>query len=441
MYTISRLNSPSDDGSVEVVDHPEAVGPAAEFADDQSSLCSDKLEDGIKSVLDSIKKRSITILLIGETGCGKTAFLSLILNLFQGKGPLELEDLNDGKAESGLSSTQSQTTTATLYSITTSEGNKIRILDTPGLADTRGIEQDNIHKAEINKAIKEFVETIDAVMIMANGTVERLTPSTDYTLNVISSMFPRSILDNIGFIFTNSDPATWNFNLEGLQPELQESQFWLIQNPLAMTKNLRRNGSRFRNPKQIAKTELQLRTCYQDTVETLNEWLVWLDERQVQPTTEIDRLYHMSITIESHIEMAIAHITRLSEQRIEYEKIARNLEKSTAQAAKALKAFERQQAALVWGRKTTTSYNTICLHAGCFKNCHVKCRQVFGNWNCQIFSWYGFFSKPDTKCSECGHKRDDHGHYQQLHDQQPDKDPKIKQAHQGPVACMILNYI
>lgn len=163
--------------------------------------------------------------------------MSLLVNLFQGNGPLELTERNDPKKETGLSLTQSQTAQPTLYTVTTTDGTKIQILDTPGLADTRGIDQDNKHKAAINAAIKNHITTIDAVLIMANGSVERLGAATDYTLNIITSMFPYSIIGNIGFIFTNSDPLTCNFQMESLQKELRGSPRWLIQNPIALLKN------------------------------------------------------------------------------------------------------------------------------------------------------------------------------------------------------------
>lgn len=248
--------------------------------------------------------------------------MSLLLNLFEGNGPFELQEKHKTSRESGLSKTQSQTTKATLYTIKTSYGAKIKILDTPGLADTRGISQDNKHKEEINKAIKELVTSIDAVIIMANGTVQRLGAATDYTLDVITSMFPYSIADNIGFIFTNSDPLTWNFQMKGLRPELKRARHWLIQNPLALSKNYQAQTKHGQIPEAMKKKwHRNLENTYEDTIETLNEWLKWLDECRVQPTKAINDLYQKSVGIESYIEAALSSLTRSSEQRQKWEKI------------------------------------------------------------------------------------------------------------------------
>lgn len=272
------------------------------------------------------KKKVVTILLIGETGTGKTSFMSLLLNLLQGNGPFELEEKHDTTKESGLSKTQSQTTEAALYITTTSDGVEIQILDTPGLADTRGIDQDNKHKAEINSAIKELVTSIDAVLIMANGTIERLGAATSYTLSVITSMFPRPIINNIGFIFTNSDPLTWNFQMDKLQPELRNAQCWLIQNPLALSKNYETQAKRGGPDAVMKKWRRTLTTCYEDTVETLNEWLEWLDERDVQPTKGINDLYQKLVSIESYLEAKLSALTRSHERRRTWESLKFDLE-------------------------------------------------------------------------------------------------------------------
>ncbi|KAG8711953.1 hypothetical protein FRC08_015215 [Ceratobasidium sp. 394] len=374
--------------------------------------------------LQPTNKATFTILLIGETGSGKTSFMSLLANLLRGNGPFELQDYHDMSKESGLSKTQSQTTKATLYEITSADGTKFHILDTPGLADTRGIEQDRIHKEEINNAIQEFVSSIDAVVIMANGTVERLTVVTDYTLNIICSMFPRTIMDNIGFIFTNCDPLTFNFDHESLQPELRESPAWVIQNPLAMLKNYNapKVNKRF-SANQIQKQMDQLNAGYDETVETLNEWLAWLDSRQVQTTIEIDRLYRISTDIESNIESALATITRLSEQREQYQRIRSGLH-DAKKAKRALKDLEEREEALVWDRETTDEPNTICIAPGCYSNCHAPCNMrliddytSLGRW-CAVFKTYRplpVWDGASAICNVCQHRSVYHRHYRQIH--------------------------
>ncbi|ELU38679.1 AIG1 domain-containing protein [Rhizoctonia solani AG-1 IA] len=179
-------------------------------------------------------KNSITIVMVGETGCGKTAFMSLLQNLFQGRSALELEDLHDKTTDSNLKKSCSQTEKAKLYELKTPGGEfTIRMLDTPGLGDSRGLDQDKVNQKEITNAISQL-GTIDAVVIMSNGTTERLGPVTAYALQTLVTIFPRDILENIGFIYTHTRPLSFNFQPDSLPPELKKSPYWLVENPLAL---------------------------------------------------------------------------------------------------------------------------------------------------------------------------------------------------------------
>jgi hypothetical protein len=77
-----------------------------------------------------------------------------------------------------------------------------RILDKPGLADTHGIEQDELHKESIATAIEKHIDSVTVVLILANGTAQRLTVSIDYALSTLAAMFPNSLAGNIAFVFT-----------------------------------------------------------------------------------------------------------------------------------------------------------------------------------------------------------------------------------------------
>lgn len=377
------------------------------------------------SALDALRRKTtINVLLIGETGTGKTAFMSLLVNLFQGRGPLNLEDMHDKGAESGLSKNQSQTTKATLYTVTTSDGRKINILDTPGLADTRGIDQDNVHKAEINRAIREHITTVDAVLIMANGSLQRLGAATDYTLSALTSMFPRSIIENIGFIFTHSDSGALNFQRESLPEELRKSKYWAIQNPLGRLNSYNQMNECDQPP---ANTHLRkLKGEYEDSVETLNEWLKWLDERPTTPTNEIHELYERFHDIESKIEASLASITRLSEQRKKWVEAVTTLGNSKDHKAR-IEALVNQQRAPVWYRQPSESYNTICIAADCYSNCHTPCNWIYVTSPWLLRYLCSAFPYLSNTCRVCNHEADQHRRYKYINVSKPGElDEKTK---------------
>ncbi|KAF8604810.1 hypothetical protein BDV93DRAFT_605735 [Ceratobasidium sp. AG-I] len=343
-----------------------------------------------RSALGPLKKDVVTILLIGETGSGKTSLMSLLVNLFQGNGPFELTDQHDPTKESGLSQAHSQTTGVKLYTVTTADGTTVQILDTPGLADTNGIDKDDEHKAKINNGIRDFIESIDAVLIVANGTVPRLGAATNYTLSVISSIFPYSIIDNICFVFTNSDLCSLNFQMDDLQPELRGSKWWAIQNPLPLHKSYKTKVEN-RAPACVLETwSNKLKGRYQETVQTLNGWLAWLDERKVQPTKDINDLYQTSIRIESHIEAALSALTRLHEDRQRWKQIESDLKDAETRKG-ALENLAAQATEPYWDRQASERPNTICIAADCYQNCHAPCGCVFLNNSAVLGMWCSAF--------------------------------------------------
>lgn len=184
---------------------------------------------------------------VGETGKGKTNFFSLLANILKGNNPSNYGLYHLRGNEAGGDTNQSQTNSAQLYKLTSRNGVVVRILDTPGLANTRGLERDDEHKASIARAIEEAIPFVNAVIILANSTEERLGAATDYALTMLSSIFPNTLADNIGIVFTNvASRISLNFQQNSLPPALRpkpgreiNNQF-LLDNPLALWKKLNR---------------------------------------------------------------------------------------------------------------------------------------------------------------------------------------------------------
>ncbi len=103
------------------------------------------------------KKDSLTILLIGETGVGKTAFMDLLANVCAGRVMEDFKAEHKKDNEAGGSGSGSQTNKPKLYHITCANGYMVHVLDTPGLADTRGTDFDDAHKAAIAETIKDQI--------------------------------------------------------------------------------------------------------------------------------------------------------------------------------------------------------------------------------------------------------------------------------------------
>lgn len=410
--------------------------PGSPTARPESPLhVDDQYETALQPTLDPLKKREITILLTGETGTGKTTFMSLLANVCANRTVLEFVPEHSPENDSKLDASQSQTKAAMLYEMERYDGVLLRVLDTPGLCDTRGIDQDSLHKASIASAIRDHVTRLDAIIIMANGTNERLTVPTDYALNTLSAMFPASIAQNIGFLFTMVDnPLTWNFQPTSLPPCLHNAELWAIQNPLALVVKYREQQTLGRVTGKKAKVfEKILDDSYKTALDTLNAMFTWLDERVACPTTEIYDLYSKTIGIEAAITDVIARLHQTERQRDELENLRIQLEKSR-QTMKINEKYEKLMRREMHVQKDTPDrHTTQCTVADCYTNCHQSCslsflldpaqigrdcdafRRARKSRTRSLFSNRRDLSVEENalslRCDECNHEARDHRHF------------------------------
>jgi len=231
-----------------------------------------------------------TILLVGETGTGKTSLLSLFANILAGRRHGHYTLVHDQANEAGGGEEQSQTQVAKLYKFRSKNGIKLRILDTPGLGDTRGIEQDEEHKKTIARAIEKSIPLVTAVVILANGTVPRLNVSTEYALGSLSSMFGGTLTQSIAILFTNvQDQLARNFREDSLPEVLRGSNyhpFW-INNPVALWKKYQTMRSA-----GTADNEMEdvIRKSHERGVAELVRFFDWLDSLEPQSTRDISNM-------------------------------------------------------------------------------------------------------------------------------------------------------
>jgi len=122
------------------------------------------------------------ILLIGETGSGKSTLINYFCNYFH-QGDLNHLQIaipykQSPQNEYNLSNTaQTKTNTCTQYMFTDRMTEKQYLLvDTPGLSDTRGSEQNKMNMDQIIDTITKL-GNLSTIIIVVNGSISRLTTS------------------------------------------------------------------------------------------------------------------------------------------------------------------------------------------------------------------------------------------------------------------------
>ncbi|KAF8634785.1 hypothetical protein AX17_004108 [Amanita inopinata Kibby_2008] len=139
-------------------------------------------------------------------------------------------------------------------------------------------------------------------------------------------MFPRSLADNIGILFTNvTTPLSWNFDQGSLLEALRNrrNQF-LLDNPLAMWKKyLELESQQSFDEDDLLELEEGIDKGYAKAL------IDWLDGLSRQPTNDILDLYKKSQDTEHQITNALSRMSQLAEKKKDLKKKKRsNLRKA-----------------------------------------------------------------------------------------------------------------
>ncbi|CAF1987033.1 unnamed protein product [Rotaria magnacalcarata] len=176
---------------------------------------------------------TIKILLLGETGVGKSTFINAFANyhkyntlaIAESSEPVVLMpvsfvittgndfaehivqfgDINDSHDEDFHHAGQSVTQHCKSYTfdINHSDGKKLCIIDTPGFYDTRGVEQDDYNMQHILDYIKD-VNCVDFICVLFKPNDTRLSIFYRSCFTQLLSVLHRNSVNNIIFCFTNS---------------------------------------------------------------------------------------------------------------------------------------------------------------------------------------------------------------------------------------------
>ena len=171
---------------------------------------------------DIEESRAISLLVVGQTGSGKTTLLNAFINALMDieitddfRYKIIIENFNHSQAFSMTDSVNN------IYNIKP-QGDlpPIKIIDTPGFGNTRGIAQDKIIRYQIVDTFKERLNTINAICFVAKSSNARLTANQRYIFTSILDLFGKDVQENSVAMLTFCDEKE-----PQIVPALKESIF------------------------------------------------------------------------------------------------------------------------------------------------------------------------------------------------------------------------
>ena len=195
----------------------------------QIHISSDSLTVARSSASMELLYKDMNILLLGETGVGKSTWINGFANFLTYPTLKEAEtdglicliptsfkhiddnyvendivvgsDINENALADGQSCTQIPKSYVFLH-----EDVRVRLIDTPGIGDTRGIEKDK----ENFKNILSYIATLDklhGICILLKPGQARLTVMVEYCIKELLINLHKSACNNIAVCFTNTRGA------------------------------------------------------------------------------------------------------------------------------------------------------------------------------------------------------------------------------------------
>lgn len=203
------------------------------MSSDESDITDNLVKLGIEDYQNDHKV--INILLLGETGVGKSTFINSVANYItykyfdlaeknklivlvpsiftvQDKDNFDQHIKITGKNDSNeyLETGESATQDVKIYSFPIWK-NKVtlRIIDTPGMGDTRGIEQDEINCKNILKHV-EKLEYLHAICFLFRASEARRTMFFEYCFSQILGRLDKQACDKLFFLFTKTRGSNYD---------------------------------------------------------------------------------------------------------------------------------------------------------------------------------------------------------------------------------------
>ncbi|XP_039537229.1 uncharacterized protein LOC120485495 [Pimephales promelas] len=222
-------------------------------------------------------KQNKVILMVGETGTGKTTIINTMINYLLGVKFEDQEFYQITEEDEYKDQSQSQTREITVYEAFVEESpTSLTIIDTPGYGHTDGLEKDREIAEYLTRLFSDKddgIHYIDAVCFVMKASQNRLSDRQLYIFHSVLSLFGKDIEENIVFLLTQSDGGPPTDALNAIEKAEIPCRRDEDKEPVHFLFNNRQKQKRDK------KYNLVLRSAWGMGEESMNEFLKLLEEK------------------------------------------------------------------------------------------------------------------------------------------------------------------
>jgi energy-coupling factor transporter ATP-binding protein EcfA2 len=321
------------------------------------------------------KKDDQIFLVFGETGCGKSTLINTLVNFYRQGSLINLKTIiptkyikatePEGKLNTEFNvkdTSKAQTKEATEYMFKKKDGKRLCIIDTPGLNDTEGIEQDDKNLEVILNAAMS-APRLSGIVLVINGSSARVTHNIRNMMTKLKGSLPDTMMDNIIVVFTMCRKSTCNFtelNQLGIDPR----HIFYVNNTAFSS-----------NPKEWEEEEHDtLSMEWNKSMKTCEEMTTTLGGIEPIATEEFMKIKKLRSNIKSSLHEIRLNLVNL--QNVQNELDATSIElKIAEETANSNQNFTVEKKMPVTKMVDTDYHSTIC--SSCNTICHEHCGLEF----------------------------------------------------------------
>ena len=396
-------------------------------------------------------KNSKVLLVIGQTGHGKTTFINALVNIYLG---ININDnfryllvQNENKNQ-----LHSITKEITLYKIRPKKGLNfppLIIIDTPGFGDTGGEKEDKLNLQKFKEFFEsEKINNINCILYIIIGANARFGEIDKKIINDLLNLFSKNVKENFVVGVTNFFPEN-NDDIPNIINSLSNEDHFYYQNVLkdeyysrehvlqsywyfTSDNKIISNNKIERNEREKEKwkhTENQIKYFIEKKIRILENKNIedsknvmnnrFQLENEIKCFTEkIDVLISKKITYDSNLkkQQNFRESMTIFRDKIANNNIEKvNIQQTLNEINNAIPYMKK----IVSNIEKTLNKNLICEE--CNLNCHKNCNCTFvgvSNWFCHMINFYGY-------CKICKHSKSVHKKGNFIYNQHEENEPLI----------------